>query len=122
MFSSLSKTQRKIISSFMLLTFAFTTVYYINHPVDAENDPDQERMVIGIVTIIAGVYMAASEATDLNPGGVAVGAAIAGSGLYILMGGSSSSSSSGSNDISGGTSSMQPAPPETDAYGNTVYH
>ena len=33
-----------------------------------------------------------------------------------------SGSGSGSNDISGGTGSMQPAPPETDPTGQTVYH
>ena len=85
MFSSLSKPQRKIIFSFLLLAFVLTILHYTNPPSDAR-DPNEKRVVVGLVAIVAGVYMAASEATDRSLAGVGIGAAVAGSGLYILMG------------------------------------
>ncbi|RKU35720.1 hypothetical protein C6496_15570 [Candidatus Poribacteria bacterium] len=66
----ISKRQRKIISFFLLFAMVLTALHYTKQPSDAERDPEAERLVIGVVTIVAGLYMAGSEALDLNPAGL----------------------------------------------------
>lgn len=112
--------RHKSTSSLLLLASLLTIINVHLISLDAHDD-DQGRVVGGIVAIVGGVATAASEAADGNVPGFVAGVAAAGYGVYLLFSGSDSSSS-GSNDVSGGTSSMQPAPPETSPTGQTTYH
>ena len=118
----ISKRQRKVISFFLLFAMVLTTLHYTKQPSDAERDPNTERVVVGVVTIVAGLYMAGSEALDLNPAGVVIGIGIAASGCYVLSGGYESSSSGYCSDDSELLGGDQPGQAEYDAFGHSTYH
>lgn len=87
------------------------------HDDDDEEKPDQ--CLAGFIAIVGGIALAIDGAGDLNAVNVFVGTATFAGGVYAVV--TCNPGSSGSNDPTGGTSTMQPAPPETDGL-TTVYH